>query len=138
MEINATHTPPATLDTRVVGTASVIVMLISLAFANFTGTGEGGAGPYLITGGFSVLVAAAVFGWAVPRARRNGTEMRTALVLTGLALIGLPVFWSGLTQVTAPGAAMLAIAAAPRRGLRVLLGIATVAYLAAVVACVIG
>jgi hypothetical protein len=64
--------------------------------------------------------------------------MRTALVLTGLALIGLPVFWSGLTQVTAPCAAMLAIAAAPRRGHRVALGIAAVAYLAAVVACVIG
>ncbi len=138
MEINATHTSPATLDTRVVAVASVIVMLISLAFANFSGSGDGGAGPYLVTGAFSVLVAAAVFGWAVPRARRNGTEKRTALVLTGLAVIGLPVFWTGLTQVTAPGVAMLAIAAAPRRGLRVLLGVAAVVYLIAVVACVIG
>jgi hypothetical protein len=134
MEIDATHT---NLDSRAVAGASVIAMLISLAFANFAGSDDEGIGPYLVTAGFSTLVAAFLYLRTIPRSRRNGTERRSALVLTGLSVIGLPVFWAGLTLVTAPAAALLALAA-PSKGTRAALAVATVAYLVAAVACVIG
>jgi len=134
MEIDATHT---NIDSRAVAGASVIVMLISLAFANFAGSDDEGIGPYLVTAGFSTLVATFLYLRAIPRSRSNGTERRTAFVLTALSVVGLPVFWAGLTLVTAPAAALLALAA-PGKGMRAALVVATVVYLVAVGACVIG
>jgi hypothetical protein len=133
MEIEATHT---NLDSRAVAGASVIAMLIALAFANFAGDDEG-IGAYVVTAGFSTLVAAFLYLRAIPRSRGNGTERRATFVLTGLSVLLLPVFWAGLTLIIAPAAAWLALAA-PGKGTRAALAVATLVYLVAAVGCVIG
>jgi hypothetical protein len=133
MEIEATHT---NLDSRAVAGASIVVMLISLAFANFTG-GDGGTGPYLVCAAACILVAAFVYLRTVPRARENGAERRATFVLTGMSLLFLPVFWTGLTLILAPPAAWLALAA-PGKGTQSALVVAARVYLAAVGACLFG
>jgi hypothetical protein len=140
MEIEATHTHPSTLDNRVVAAASVVVALVSMAFANFAASGDGGAGPFLVTSAFSLIVTAVVYGRAIPRADERGTQKRTARVLAGLCVLGTWLFWSGLTQVAAPAVAVLATSAAGERrpAYTGALAIAAVTYLVALVACVIG
>jgi drug/metabolite transporter (DMT)-like permease len=64
---------------------------------------HGGAGPALATAVLCAVVAGVLFGLAVPRTRRTG---RTTLILGILAVLSLPLFWSGITPVI--GAAALA------------------------------
>jgi hypothetical protein len=103
----------------------------------FPGRDPEGVGPFLVTGAFVLVAAAVAFGWAVPRAIERGTQQRSALVLTGLGLIGLPVFWTGLTQVVVPAALLLGYGSR-RPVLVAAMGLGALAYLVAVVACVIG
>ncbi|MEA2363169.1 MAG: hypothetical protein QOD71_2314 [Thermoleophilaceae bacterium] len=141
---HASHDRPTQVDERGIGAASIVVALASLAFANFGGSGgDGGTGPFLATAAFSLIVAAIVFGWAVPRANAGGTELRTAVVLALLSVIGLAAFWSGLPQVVAPAAALLAYTVLQRDGSRraapvALIAVSMLAYLAAIVGCVAG
>jgi hypothetical protein len=135
MEISSSTQTSA--DRRpVVAALSVAIAFGSLAFANFGG-GTNDVGPFLVTGAFVLVVAAIVFGWVVPRAVERGREPRTALVLAALGLIGLPVFWSGLTQVVVPAALLLGYGSR-RPAVVAALALATLAYLAAVLACVVG
>lgn len=49
------------------GVAAAALTAVALAAGNFGTEGEnGGAGPYAITLGASLVLAAALFGWAIP------------------------------------------------------------------------
>lgn len=89
---------------HVLGTGffSAALTAIALAAANFAGDGEnGGAGPYAVTLAVSLLIAAGLFGWAIPRTERPA---RAGLVAAAFALLSVPVFWSGLPYVLGPAA----------------------------------
>jgi hypothetical protein len=84
------------------GLFSAALAAVALAAANFTGDGEnGGAGPYAVTLAISLVIAGAVFGWAIPRTERPA---RPGLLVATFALLSVPVFWSGLPYVLGPAA----------------------------------
>lgn len=85
------------------GLFSAALTAAALAAANFAGDGgeNGGAGPYAVTLAASLAVAAALFGWAIPRTERPA---RAGLVAAVFAVLSLPVFWSGLPYVLGPAA----------------------------------
>lgn len=84
------------------GFLSAVLTAIALGAANFAGDGEnGGAGPYAATLAVSLVIAAALFGWAIPRTERPA---RAGLVAGAFALLSVPVFWSGLPYVLGPAA----------------------------------
>jgi hypothetical protein len=147
MSLTSSHASddhPTHVDERGIGAVSLVVALVSLAVANFGGSGgDGGTGPFLATAAFSLILAVIVFGWAVPRAGAGGTELRTAVVLAVLSVIGVAAFWSGLPQIVAPAAALLAYTVLQRDGSRragpvAIIAVSMLAYLAAIVACVAG
>ena len=124
---------------RLIGMATVAVAVAALAVANFATEGQnGGAGPFAITSGIAIVAAVALFGRVVPRSMDQPNAARVALVLAGLALLTSVFFWSGLPQVLGPAAIVLGLAA-PRNGESVAaIGIGSLAYVASLVACVIG
>jgi CBS domain containing-hemolysin-like protein len=126
-------------NTRLVGAASVAVAVAALAVANFAADGEnGGAGPFAITSAIAVLTALLLFGRVLPRAMERPNAGRVALVLAALTLLTSVIFWSGLPQVLGPAAIILGLAT-PRSGESfAAIGIGSVAYVASLVACVIG
>ena len=84
------------------GLFSAALTAAALAAANFAGDGgNGGAGPYAVTLAVSLAIAAALFGWAIPRTERPA---RAGLVAAVFAVLSIPVFWSGLPFVLGPGA----------------------------------
>lgn len=84
------------------GFAAAALTAVALAAANFISEGEnGGPGPYAITLGLSLAIAAVLFGWAIPRSERPA---RAGLIAGALGLLSLPVFWSGLPYVLGPAA----------------------------------
>jgi hypothetical protein len=121
------------------GLAAAVLAAAALAGANFVSEGEnGGAGPYAVTLGISLALAAGMFGWAIPRSSRPG---RDGLVAAAFALLSLPVYWTGLPYVLGPAALVLGLIGRARpqgRGVAttaaVLGALATVAAIAAVVA----
>ena len=124
---------------RLVGAAATVVAIAALAVANFAADGEnGGAGPFAVASVIAILAAVVLFGRVVPRATERPNAARVALVLAGLTLLTLVVFWSGLPQVLGPAAIVLGLAA-PRNGESIAaIGIGSLAYVASLVACVIG
>jgi hypothetical protein len=122
-----------------IGVAASVLAALGLAAANFLGAdGEnGGVGPYIGTLAASIAIAAVVFGWAIPRSERPA---RAGLIAAALALLSLPVFWTGLPYVLGPAAiayGLIGRARSEGRGaatVAVVLGaLATVAAVAAVV-----
>jgi hypothetical protein len=91
-----------------VGIGASILAALALAGANFLGAdGEnGGVGPYVGTLAVSILIAAAVFGWAIPRTERPA---RAGIIAGALALLSLPVFWTGIPYVLGPAAIVLGL-----------------------------
>lgn len=84
------------------GFASAALAAVALAAANFVSEGEnGGLGPYAVTLAASAVLAAVVFGWAIPRSERPA---RAGLVSAAFALLSVPVFWTGLPYVLGPAA----------------------------------
>ena len=124
---------------RLVAPLTVAIAAAALAAANFSGNGEnGGAGPYAVSLAIAVLVTALMFGRVVPRALEGPRPARIALVIAGLSVLTCVAFWSGLPQALAPAAIVLGLAS-PRSGESVAAtGIASVAYVASLVGCVIG
>jgi Mg2+/Co2+ transporter CorB len=124
---------------RLTGPIAAVIAVASLAVANFAGSGDnGGAGPF--AAGCVVVLALAVllFGRIVPRAREGARAGRVALILAGLSVLTVAVFWIGAPQVLAPAAIVLGLAA-PRNGeatAAVVLG--AVAYALSLVAAVAG
>lgn len=91
-----------------IGAATAVLVTLALAGANFIGGEDenGGVGPYVVTLVVSVAIASALFGWAIPRAERPG---RAGLIVGALALLSLPVYWTGLPYVLGPAAAVLGL-----------------------------
>ena len=121
------------------GIAAALLTAVALAAANFIGTeNESGGGPeYAATLAFSLAVAAVLFGWAIPRIDRPA---RAGIIVGLLALLSLPVFWSGLPYVLGPAAIVLGLRGRERTEMRtpgtvaVVLGaLATLAGVAGVV-----
>ena len=116
-------------DERLAAGLTLIITAVGLAFANFAGNGEnGGAVEYAVSVGVIVLIAAWLFGRAMP------STPRAAWILAGLALLTCAAFWSGLPFVLGIGA-IYAGARAERTG-PVALGAIAVAL--GFAGCVIG
>jgi hypothetical protein len=75
---------------------------------------DGGLVAFLVVCGLIALAAAVVFGWLVPRGiakvAATGASGATGIVLSGLALLLVPAFWSGLPPVLAAGGIVLGLA----------------------------
>jgi hypothetical protein len=100
-------------NTLSIGFATVVLAAIALAVANF-GEGEhGGAGPYAFTLVVSLAVAAALFGWAIPRIERPG---RAGVITGAVGVLSLAAFWSGLPYVLGPAAIVLGLIGRSRPG----------------------
>lgn len=118
------------------GAAAAALAGVALAAANFVSEGEnGGVGPYLATLAVSVVIAGVLFGWAIPRADRPG---RSGLIAAVVALLSVPVFWTGLPYVLGPAAIVFGLSGRARSDgagtAAVVLGaLATAAGVAAVV-----
>jgi hypothetical protein len=122
-----------------IGIAASVLTALGLAAANFLGAdGEnGGVGPYLGTLAVSIVIAAVVFGWAIPRSERPA---RAGIIAAALALLALPVYWTGIPYVLGPAAVALGLLGRARAGSRtsgtvaaVLGALATLAAVAAAV-----
>jgi hypothetical protein len=91
------------------GLVAAALTAVALAVANFVGTeaGEnGGPAEYVVTLGFSLAIAIALFGWVIPRSERPG---RAGLVVGILAALSIAAFWSGLPYVLGPAAVALGL-----------------------------
>jgi hypothetical protein len=141
-----THERSAGIDHRVVGAVAAVAALVSLVFANFVGAAEGdngGVGEFATTGILTLALATIAFGRVVPSAIESGRLVRAALGLTALAVPGVLAFWSGLSQIAAPAAILLATLAlqrggSSRAGAWTAIVLSALAYAAAVTACVAG
>jgi hypothetical protein len=97
---------------------------------------NGGFGSFVSCALIAIVVAAVLFGWALPRWRGS---RRAPVVLTVLAVLSLGAFWAGLPEVVAPAAFVAALTADERTtALKGAIGIATLALLAGVVAALVG
>ena len=104
-----THTRQNILGT---GFAAAVLTAVALAAANFVGDGEnGGAGAYAITLVASLLIAAVLFGWAIPRIERPA---RMGLIVGVLGLLSIAAYWTGLPYVLGPAAIVLGLLARSR------------------------
>ena len=98
------------------GVLAAALAAVALAVANFVSTepGENGGGAaYAATLGISLLLAAAVFGWAIPRTERPG---QVGLAVGALGLLSVAAFWSGLPYVLGPAAIVLGLLGRARPG----------------------
>lgn len=89
------------------GVAAAFVTLVALAIANFVSVDageQGGGSEFVISAAISLAVAAALFGWYIPRA---GRPAGGGLVTGLLALASVAVFWSGLPFVLGAAGAVL-------------------------------
>lgn len=92
---------------------------------------NGGTGPAIVTAIICVVLAAALFGYVVLRAR-NVT--RTALILGIVGFVSLIVFWSGVTPLLAAAAVAVAPPSSrPETPAKVAQGLAVAASLVALV-----
>jgi hypothetical protein len=116
-------------DERLAAGLTLIITAVGLAFANFAGNGEnGGALEYAAGLGVIAIIAAVLFGRAVP------STPRAAWILAGLAVVTCLAFWSGLPFVFGIGA-VYAGSRAERTG-PVVLG--TLATAVAFTGCLVG
>jgi len=106
---------------------------VALAAANFVGDGEnGGAGAFAITLVASLIVAGALFGWAIPRIERPA---RMGLIVGALGLLSIAAYWTGLPYVLGPAAVVLGLLGRTRIDGK---GVATAAVVLGVLATVGG
>lgn len=93
------------------GAGTALVLAAIGTFGDFTGndTREQGMNEYLFVAGIVVVSAAVVFGLVVRTATPSNAGTR-ALILAGIAVPSILVFWSGLPPVLAVGAIGCALA----------------------------
>ena len=123
-----------------IGIVAAVLTAVALAAANFVGDepdGNGGGAEYAVTLAGSLLLAVALFGWVIPRAKHPA---RTGLIVGLLGVLALAAFWSGLPFVLGPAAIALGLLGRGATGARgqgtiaVALGaLATLGALAAVI-----
>ncbi|MEJ7567093.1 MAG: hypothetical protein WKF41_02405 [Gaiellaceae bacterium] len=116
-----------------IGLATAVLTAVALAAANFVGDGEnGGAGAFAITLVASLIVAGALFGWAIPRIERPA---RMGLIVGALGLLSIAAYWTGLPYVLGPAAIVLGLLGRTRIDGK---GVATAAVVLGVLATVGG
>jgi len=93
---------------------------------------NGGTGPAIVTAVICVVLAAALFGYVVPRARNAN---RTAVILAIVGIVSVVAFWSGVTPVLA--AAAVAVAPPNARSPRSTTVLQALAVVASVLALVV-
>jgi hypothetical protein len=97
---------------------------------------NGGLGAFVGCAIVALIIAALLFGWALPRWQES---RRAPLVLTALAAVSLGAFWAGLPEVVAPAAIMAALSVPERTtGHKVAIGVSTLVLVAGVVAALVG
>ena len=126
---------PSLQTTAVSGLALAAVIVFAGNYHVPTGE-NGGLGPAIVTGIACLAVTAFLYGALL---RRNRASDRTAIVLGALAVLSLPVFWSGLTPVLA-GAAVAATSEASHvhRSARLAQGLGIVATVITLVVTLAG
>lgn len=121
------------------GVAAAVLTAAALAAANFIGDqGEnGGVREYAFTLFVSLVLAGALFGWAIPRIERPA---RAGLIAGVLGVLSVAAYWTGLPFVLGPAAVVLGLLGRASTETRasgtiavVLGGLTTVAAIAAVV-----
>ena len=116
---------------QLVGVLAAALTAAALAVANFAGDSEnGGTWPYVVTLAACIVVAAVLFGWAIPRTEQPG---RAGVIAGALAVLSLPVFWTGLPYVLGPAAIVFGLLGRTRPGGR---GVATAAVILGLLATV--
>lgn len=109
------HAEPAQIRPLLVPSA-VGATVVAFAFnaLGVWGDGTKGAdhsiGDFLIVSAISIVAAAVVFGFVLPRALRMDFPAGTALTLSILGVLTLPIFWAGVTPALAVGGALLGFA----------------------------
>jgi hypothetical protein len=104
-----TQTVQARTTTSPLMRIAAAVALVTLAMDAFGVWGYGTADDdaalqMLVTGAFTVVSVAVVFGLVLPRALRSDNPGRTGLILSVLGLlVSVPLFWSGLAPALAVG-----------------------------------
>jgi hypothetical protein len=99
---------------QIIGVAAAALAAAALAVANFTGSGDnGGTGAYIGTLVACIGIAAVLFGWAIPRTEHPA---RAGLIAGALALLSLPVYWTGLPYVLGPAAIVFGLLGRSREG----------------------
>jgi hypothetical protein len=94
-------------DISLAGLGAALLTAVALAVANFSGSGDNGGAPeYAVTLAGSLVVAAVLFGWVIPRSERPA---RVGLIAGLLGVLSLPVFWTGLPFVLGPAAVALGL-----------------------------
>ena len=89
--------------------------LASFAFNALGIYGDGTSGDdhstseFLVLCGVAVVAALVVFGLVVPRTIDAPSAGRTAIILAGLAVLTVPVFWAGITPALGVGAIILGL-----------------------------
>ncbi len=118
---------------QIVGVLAAALTAAALAVANFTGSGDnGGTGAYIGTLVVCIAVAAVLFGWAIPRTEHPA---RAGLITGALALLSLPVYWTGLPYVLGPAAIVFGLLGRSREGGK---GATTTAIVIGALATVLG
>ena len=110
---------------------ALVITTVALAFANFGGGDNGGAGPYVVCVGVSAILAAVLFGRVLPNA---DDPARAGWILAAFALLTCLVFWTGLPFVLGMGA----IYSGARAGRNAPIALGTLAIVLAFAGSVIG
>lgn len=103
-----------------VGVLAVVVSAALAAWGTFSGDGQG-ITEYVLVVALSVVAAVIVFGGVLPRTERSGMYARNGVILSGLAILSVFIFWTGLPPIL--GIAGLYLGAQQRNAL----GLAAVA-----------
>lgn len=110
---------------------ALIITAVALAFANFGGGENGGAGPYVVSVGVCAILAAVLFGRVLPNA---DDPVRAGWILAAFALVTCLVFWTGLPFVLGMGA----VYCGARAGRNALIALGALAVVLAFVGSLIG
>jgi hypothetical protein len=96
-----------------VALGAFVIAAATLAVGNFSGgssENQVSVPGYLVMIAIVALVVAGVFGLVVVRGLRQASAGGRALVLAVIGLLAIPVFWTGLSIVLGPAAALLGYA----------------------------
>jgi hypothetical protein len=119
-------------DERLAGGLAVLITVVALTFANFSGNGDdGGIGAYAVSVGVCAILAAVLFARVLPG---TANPARAAWILAVLSVATCFFFWSGLPIVFGMGAVYSGL----RAGRAAPAVIGALALVLSFVACVIG
>ena len=98
---------------RAVGPVAVAAIALAVVLAAIgtyvdnSSTNDQGTREFLVVCAVIAVGAAVVFGWIVPKMLERASAGTPALVLAGLGLVTVVVFWTGLPPILAAGGGLL-------------------------------